>query len=111
MGMVGDVSLDYACLQDGVSMSKQKFYGECRMDMPVLTAEGIYRRLLRLDLEEYEIAQLQRRWNVVGDHQTGNAVFRHDFLRQLQHGLCGAWVKGSSVFVKQQYAWFVHSSH
>ena len=30
--------------------------------MPVLTAEGIYRRLLRLSLPEYEVAQLQRRF-------------------------------------------------
>ena len=52
--------LDYPCLNTGAVPRKRKFYGECRRDMPVLTAEGIYRRLLRLNLPDYEIAQLQR---------------------------------------------------
>ena len=52
--------LDYPCLSEGTVPAKQKFYGECRRDMPVLTAEGIYRRLLRLSLPEYELARLQR---------------------------------------------------
>ena len=52
--------LHYPCLEDRPSPAKLKFYGECLADMPVLTAEGIYRRLLRLDLEEYQVAQLQR---------------------------------------------------
>ena len=60
-------NLDYACLRAGDSPAKRKFYGECRQDMPVLTAEGIYRRLLRLGLEEYEIAQYQKRF-LVDDH-------------------------------------------
>ena len=59
--------LHYPCLEEGVVPAKLKFYGECRRDMPVLTAEGIYRRLLRLDLPEYEIAMLQRRF-LVDDH-------------------------------------------
>lgn len=59
--------LDYACLNDGYSPAKQKFYGECRRDMPVLTAEGIYSHLLRADLSEYEIARLQRAF-LVDDH-------------------------------------------
>nr|WP_325212317.1 VWA-like domain-containing protein [uncultured Oscillibacter sp.] len=59
--------LDYPCLNAGPVPRKQKFYGECRRDMPVLTAEGIYRRLLRLSLPEYEIAQLQRAF-LVDDH-------------------------------------------
>lgn len=37
------------------------------MDMPVLTAEGIYRRLRRLALPEYELARLQRVF-LVDDH-------------------------------------------
>ena len=60
-------SLDYPCLEDTVSPAKQKFYGECRAEMPVLTAEGIYRHLLRRNLEDYEVAQLQRRF-LVDDH-------------------------------------------
>ena len=54
--------LNYPCLDGGSVPAKRKFYGECRQDMPVLTAEGIYRRLLRLSLPEYEVAQLQRRF-------------------------------------------------
>jgi len=59
--------LDYPCLAGGAAPARRKFYGECRMDMPVLTAEGIYRRLLRLSLPEYELARLQRLF-LVDDH-------------------------------------------
>lgn len=59
--------LHYPCLEEGAAPAKLKFYGECRADMPVLTAEGIYRRLLRLSLPEYEIVQLSRRF-LVDDH-------------------------------------------
>ena len=40
--------------------AKMKLWGECRREMPVLTAEGIYRHLLRAELPEYGLAQLQR---------------------------------------------------
>ena len=60
-------NLHYPCLEEGMVPAKRKFYGECRADMPVLTAEGIYRRLLRLGLPEYEIARLQRAF-LVDDH-------------------------------------------
>ena len=33
--------LDYPCLDEGTVPMKQKFFGECRAEMPVLTAEGI----------------------------------------------------------------------
>lgn len=59
--------LDYPCLNAGPVPMKRKFYGECRQDMPVLTAEGIYRRLLRLSLPEYETARLQRAF-LADDH-------------------------------------------
>ena len=59
--------LDYPCLAGDTAPLRRKFYGECRMDMPVLTAEGIYRRLLRLALPEYELARLQRAF-LVDDH-------------------------------------------
>ena len=52
--------LDYPCLNSGPIPQKQKVYGQCRRSMPVLTAEGIYRHLLRQDLPSYEAAQLQR---------------------------------------------------
>ena len=59
--------LDYPCLNAGSFPVKRKFYGECKRDMPVLTAEGIYRRLLGLSLPEYELAQFQRAF-LVDDH-------------------------------------------
>ena len=59
--------LEYACLTEGTVPMKQKFYGQCRRDRPVLTAEGIYRRLLRISLPDYELAQLQRAF-LVDDH-------------------------------------------
>ena len=59
--------LDYPCLNQGPFPMKRIFYGECARDMPVLTAEGIYRRLLRLNLPEYEIARLHRAF-LVDDH-------------------------------------------
>ena len=59
--------LDYPCLAGGFVPAKQKFYGQCRAEMPVLTAEGIYRHLLRLDLPAYEVARLQRTF-LVDDH-------------------------------------------
>lgn len=59
--------LDYPCLNAVPVPSRRKFYGECRRDMPVLTAEGIYRHLLRRDLSDYQIAQLQRAF-LADDH-------------------------------------------
>ena len=52
--------LHYRCLEESVSPLKLKIYGQCRAEMPVLTAEGIYRWLLRQDFTEYERARLQR---------------------------------------------------
>ena len=52
--------LDYPCLMAAPSPAKQRFYNACRGEMKVLTAEGIYRYLLRERLSEYEVAQLQR---------------------------------------------------
>ena len=59
--------LDYPCLGSAHAPVKRIFYGQCRQDMPVLTAEGIYRRLLRLGLPEYELARLQRAF-LADDH-------------------------------------------
>lgn len=59
--------LSYPCIQEGAKPKKQKFYGECLREMPVLTAEGIYRRLLRLRLTEFELAQLELAF-FVDDH-------------------------------------------
>lgn len=59
--------LNYPCLNTGPVPIKRRFCGECRQAMPVLTAEGIYRRLLRLNLPEYQAAQLQRAF-LADDH-------------------------------------------
>lgn len=69
--------LEYACLTEGTVPMKQKFYGQCRRDMPVLTAEGIYRRLLRISLPDYELAQLQRAF-LVDDHGLWDPEKRED---------------------------------
>ena len=60
-------SLPHPCLQGANTPSRQKFYGECRRELKVLTAEGIYRMLLRSPRPDYEIAQLQRAF-LVDDH-------------------------------------------
>lgn len=59
--------LPYACLDTGLVPAKQKFYGECRQELRVLTAEGIYRKLLREKREPFELARLQRAF-LVDDH-------------------------------------------
>ena len=59
--------LNYPCLNEGTVPMKQKFWGECRREMKVLTAEGIYRHLLRRNLPPYELDQLQRVF-LVDDH-------------------------------------------
>ncbi len=51
--------LDSPCLRQSAGPKRQKFYNECLRSMPVLTAEGIYRHLLRLRPSEYELAQLE----------------------------------------------------
>ncbi len=59
--------LRYACLDAGYSPAKQKVYGELRAELPVLTAEGVYRHLLRKDYDQYQVARLQRTF-LVDDH-------------------------------------------
>jgi predicted metal-dependent peptidase len=60
-------SLPYACLSQRASPPKQQFLTECRRELKVLSAEGIYRLLLRWRLPEYKIASLQRLF-AVDDH-------------------------------------------
>ena len=55
-------TLGRPCLETADTPAKRKFYGECLEEMKVLTAEGIYRHLLRRDLSEYEQAALQRQF-------------------------------------------------
>lgn len=58
---------EYACVDEGFVPAKQKFIARCAGEMKVLTAEGIYRCLLRWNLPEYERASLQRAF-LVDDH-------------------------------------------
>ncbi|NBH76902.1 hypothetical protein D3Z52_01625 [Clostridiaceae bacterium] len=51
--------LHVPCLEGANSPKRRKFYGECLREMRVLTAEGIYRHLLRQRLTEFELAQLE----------------------------------------------------
>lgn len=48
------------CLGAAETPARRGFYNACRASMRVLTAEGIYRHLLRERLPEYEVARLQR---------------------------------------------------
>ncbi len=53
-------SLNSACLSQRTPPPKELFLSECRREMKVLSAEGIYRMLLKARLPEYKIASLQR---------------------------------------------------
>ncbi len=75
--------LDYPCLDGGYVPAREKFYGECRAEMPVLTAEGIYRHLLRANLSEYQLAPLQRTF-LVDDHGLWDPEQQDDQQRQQQ---------------------------
>ena len=48
------------------------------------------------------VTQLQGRGNIVGDHQTGDIVFRNDVSGQFQHLFRSGRVKGGSVFIQKQ---------
>ncbi len=53
-------ALNYACLAEKAVPAKGLFLSECRREMKVLSAEGIYRMLLRERPPAYKIASLQR---------------------------------------------------
>ena len=53
-------SLPYACLTQRAAPVRELFLAECRREMKVLSAEGIYRMLLRERPPEYRVASLQR---------------------------------------------------
>ena len=59
--------LPAACVRDVNSPARQLFYGECRREMKVLTAESISRMILRRRMSEYELARLERVF-LVDDH-------------------------------------------
>lgn len=54
-------SLDYRCLQaEKVSVRRQNIYRELRDELPVLTAEAVYRHFRRTRLNSYDCATLTR---------------------------------------------------
>lgn len=52
--------LDYPCLATGTAPLRHKVYGQLRRELTTLTAEGVYRWLLRERLSEFELARWQR---------------------------------------------------
>ena len=75
--------LDYPCLRQAAAPAKEKFYGQCRREMKVLTAEGIYRQLLRQRPEEYELARLERLF-FADDHGLWDPEDREDQEKRKQ---------------------------
>lgn len=55
-------SLDRACVRSVSAPSRMKFYGECLQEMKTITAEGVYRHLLRRRLSQYELAALEKQF-------------------------------------------------
>ena len=70
-------SLSYACLTQRAVPPKQLFLAECRRKMKVLSAEGIYRMLLRERPPEYRIAALQRLF-AMDDHSLWDLEEKQD---------------------------------
>ena len=70
-------SLALPCLAPVQTPIRKKFWGECRAQMKVLTAEGIYRMLLSERRPEYEIAQLSRAFSL-DDHGLWDAEEKRD---------------------------------
>ena len=56
---------------------RKKFWGECRAQMKVLTAEGVYRMLLAEKRPDYELAQLSRAFSL-DDHSLWDAEQTRD---------------------------------
>lgn len=75
--------LNYPCLENGPVPAKERFYGLCQAEMPVLTAEGIYRYLQKEAYDQYRLAQLQRVF-LVDDHGLWAPPEREDRQRSQQ---------------------------
>ena len=70
-------ALPYACLRKPSAPARELFLAECRREMKVLSAEGIYRLLLRERPPEYKIASLSRLF-AMDDHGLWDAEERQD---------------------------------
>lgn len=65
-------SLQYQAVSSIPNTVRNIFYGQCLENMKVITAEGVYRMLLRERRPEYEIAKLQREF-ACDDHSLWDA--------------------------------------
>jgi len=76
--------LEYPCLQTKTALQlRRKTYSELRREMSVLTAEGVYRQLLRRRMSQYETAKLQREF-FADDHGLWDMEGEDDRQRQDQ---------------------------
>ena len=76
-------SLEYPCLTAATAPLRHKVYGEMRCEMPVLTAEGIYRHLLRQKMSPFELARWQKEF-FADDHGYWDPEQTNDDQRQRQ---------------------------
>ncbi len=76
-------SLTYPCLLDKAAPLRHKVYGEMRRQMQTLTAEGIYRHLLRQKMSEFELARWQKEF-FADDHGLWDPEKKNDNQRQQQ---------------------------
>ena len=76
-------SLEYPCLTAATAPLRHKVYGEMRREMPVLTAEGIYRHLLRQKMSPFELARWQKEF-FADDHGYWDPEQTNDDQRQRQ---------------------------
>ena len=70
-------ALALPCLAPVNTPVRKKFWGECRAQMKVLTAEGVYRMLLTEKRPDYELAQLSRAF-ALDDHGLWDAEQTRD---------------------------------
>ena len=75
--------LNYPCLASKTAPLRHKVYGEMRREMQVLTAEGIYRYLLRQKMSEFELARWQREF-FADDHGLWDPEQKDDERRRQQ---------------------------
>ena len=59
--------LHYPCIQSEFVPLKKQFIAECASEMKVVTAEGVYHRLLRMEMAPREVATLRQAF-LVDDH-------------------------------------------
>lgn len=73
-------SLPHACIAERQAPARELFLSECRREMKVLSAEGVYRLLLRQRPPAYKIASLSRLF-AMDDHGLWDPESREDRRR------------------------------